>query len=368
MFPKIIGGFLNLTQKCNLKCKYCFVVQRPLEMDYKTAKDAVDFYAKNALEALKVPNINFFGGEPMLKYKEIVKPITEYIRKTYGDYDIGITTNGTLLTEESLKFFKDNNVGVLMSCDGNRESHNLMRPYHSGKGSYDDIDHKLFLKYFPNGAFRPTIDPRSVAYLFENYLWAEQMGYRQMTGIVNVFEDWTDDELKVLENELNKIVDYIVEKKKNNEFYVKYSEMDNMKEQANLIKDPNYYRSKKADIVGCGNCGIGCTGYGSVGATGDLYSCQEMTENKECKDFIIGNIYTGVDDKKRLEIASKFHHHKVKSSEDGRCEKCMLNQVCDGGCAINNYFKYKNLNVADRAYCFYKEQCLKGFLRIEEVK
>ena len=46
--PKIIGGFLNLTQRCNLKCKYCFVVQQPKEMTFQVAKDAADFFANNA--------------------------------------------------------------------------------------------------------------------------------------------------------------------------------------------------------------------------------------------------------------------------------------------------------------------------------
>ena len=149
MLPKISGGFLNLTQKCNLKCKYCFVTQQPKEMDYKTAKDAVDFYAKNALDNLDIPDITFFGGEPLLKFEYIIKPLVEYIRKRYGDFEISVTTNGTLLDEEKLKFLRDNNVGLLLSIDGDKETQNHNRPFHSGKGSFDEIDVDLILKYYP---------------------------------------------------------------------------------------------------------------------------------------------------------------------------------------------------------------------------
>ena len=116
--PKIYRGFLNLTQKCNLKCKYCFVLQQPKEMTLETAIDAVNFYAKNALEEGTEPSLTLFGGEPMLKYEEIIVPLIKYIRENYGYYDIGITTNGTLLNREVYEFFKENDVGMLLSLDG----------------------------------------------------------------------------------------------------------------------------------------------------------------------------------------------------------------------------------------------------------
>ena len=41
--PLISSAFLNVTQKCNLTCKYCFVCQQPKEITYKTAQDAAKF-------------------------------------------------------------------------------------------------------------------------------------------------------------------------------------------------------------------------------------------------------------------------------------------------------------------------------------
>ena len=54
--PEISSAFLNLTNACNLACRYCFVKQSPDYMSYQTAKDAADFLAANA-EA-EAPSIN----------------------------------------------------------------------------------------------------------------------------------------------------------------------------------------------------------------------------------------------------------------------------------------------------------------------
>lgn len=364
--PKICGGFVNVTQRCNLACKYCFVVQQPKEMTFEVAKDCADFYARNAIEEKTVPNITFFGGEPMLRFDDIVKPLVEYIRKTYGDYQLDITTNGTLLDEEKLKFFKKNDVGILLSIDGNKKTQNLLRVKHDGSGSFDDIDVKMYLKYNPHGTFRSTLDPRNVEYMYENYLWAKDMGYKSCTMIINVFEKWTDEKYKILTDNLNKIIDYMANEKD----AIEFTEITKYSHEYNLIMDGKAAENRKmlCHCDGCGTCGLGVGRFASCGASGNLYSCQEMTENKDCKDFIIGNIYDGTDDEKRIEIARRFHLDMVNSSNAGRCDKCSLKPVCKGGCVINNYFNNGNLNIVSEPHCVYQEMCYESYKKLLEIK
>ena len=97
---------LNVTNACNLQCRYCFVEQKPQYMTLQIAKDAVDFLYNNVKRKREIyknnnikGNINFFGGEPMLLFKEIIVPLVEYVENTYPEvFTFGITTNGTLLT------------------------------------------------------------------------------------------------------------------------------------------------------------------------------------------------------------------------------------------------------------------------------
>lgn len=366
--PKICGGFLNLTQKCNLKCKYCFVVQQPLEMDYKTAKDAVIFYAKNALEEKREPMITFFGGEPMLRYKEVVKPLVKFIRSTYGDFDISITTNGTLNNEEVYEFFKKNNVGMLLSIDGMKEIQDFNRPYHNGRGSFDDIDVQLYLKYYPNGTFRATVDPGTVHLLYENYLWGEEQGFKHCSFIVNASGEWTTEKVNIFKSELDKVSSHVIEAIKANRSYMKYNEIDKMSSEYNLIQsiDENYFRDTGQDLPACGTCGLGGNCFGSIGSSGNIYSCQEMSENPEHDEFIIGNIYSGVDDSKRTKLVNSFNTKNVSSTKKGRCNNCKLNQVCNGKCVLKCFWDNGTLDTMPEILCESYEYYYMKYVEIKE--
>lgn len=351
--PKICGGFLNLTQKCNLNCRYCFVHQQPLEMDFQTAKDAAIFYANNALNELVTPQVTFFGGEPMLKYKSIIKPLVEFIRETYGDFELSITTNGTLNNEEVYGFFKENDVGMLLSLDGMKEIQDFNRPFHNGKGSYDKIDIDLYLKYYPEGTFRATVDPDTVHLLFENYKWGEEKGFKHCSFIVNSFGDWTDEKMNIFKSELDKVANHVIEARKNNRSYMIYNEIEKMKDDYNFMQniDNEYFRDKGQHLPACGTCGLGAGRFGSIGSSGNIYSCQEMSENPDHDEFIIGNIYTGVDDKKRMELACSFNFKNVKSTKEGRCETCKLNPICNGRCVLKNFWDNGTLDVMPESLC-----------------
>ena len=118
-FPKITSAFLNLTNACNLACRYCFVKQSPDYMSCRTAQDAADFLAANAGDA--PPSINYFGGEPLMCWDSVIVPLTGYIRARYGErFRLSMTSNCVLMTEDKLRFMKENKIGLLFSMDGDR--------------------------------------------------------------------------------------------------------------------------------------------------------------------------------------------------------------------------------------------------------
>ena len=63
---------LNLTDNCNLKCKYCFTHQHPRDMTLDIAKKAVLWLWENKDPFKEQIHVTFFGGEPMLKFEEII--------------------------------------------------------------------------------------------------------------------------------------------------------------------------------------------------------------------------------------------------------------------------------------------------------
>ena len=63
---------LNLTDACNLACRYCFVQRKPNYMTLDIAKQAFNWIhgnneiVKKEYDSMNVPVITFFGGEPTL--------------------------------------------------------------------------------------------------------------------------------------------------------------------------------------------------------------------------------------------------------------------------------------------------------------
>lgn len=363
MLPKISSAFLVVTQQCNLACKYCFVVQKNKKMSYKVAQDSADFIYKNAKEQKQRPSINFFGGEPLLRWDDIIVPLTKYIRGKYGDnFGLSMTTNGVLLDKEKLEFMKKNNIGFMVSIDGNKKTSDSNRCMHDGKSSYDILEPKIpmFLKYNPNMTCRMTLDHDNVAEYFNNHKWAVEHGYNNTFSIVNVFSDWSEEEKKELKKQVYLLADYYLELimqgkhivfKPFYDMFAKYHKNKSLKE--------GYFRDACQNIPACGRCGLGASRFASIGADGTLYSCQEMADNFE-KGYIfkIGDIYNGEDEEARQNIIKQFNTKKVYCENHiYKCEECKLNRICDGGCTINNYFKTGDLNCMPAILCYYY-QCL----------
>lgn len=60
----------------------------------------------------------------------------EQKRKTFH---FTITTNGTLLDKDKIDFINEHMDNVVISLDGRKYVHDMMRIYRNGSGSYDDI-------------------------------------------------------------------------------------------------------------------------------------------------------------------------------------------------------------------------------------
>ena len=125
---------LSITDECNLRCKYCFVKKHPNYITFDKCKQIVDLITENNKNKF---NIDFFGGEPMLMYNEIIVPTILYAEEIQANIKFNITTNGTLLNEERLQFLKEHNVSLLLSIDGNKETQDYNRPTIDNKSSFN---------------------------------------------------------------------------------------------------------------------------------------------------------------------------------------------------------------------------------------
>jgi len=138
---------MQVTQNCNLRCKYCaygggYENQRTHSnktMPLETMKKCVDFLMERSRDMSEV-YVAFYGGEPLLEIEKI-KSCIDYINDNYEGRTVKyvLTTNGTLFDEATVNVLEENEITVMISFDGPKELHNINRVYHDGKGSFDDI-------------------------------------------------------------------------------------------------------------------------------------------------------------------------------------------------------------------------------------
>lgn len=138
---------------CNLRCRYCYYLEKSKLYPAGGAGREPKLFMTDALleefisqyiEAQTMPSVMFtwHGGESLLRtpafYRRVLDLQRKYARRGV-QIDNCIQTNGTLITDEWCRFFKDNGWLVGVSIDGPREFHDRYRLTPSGAGSFDDV-------------------------------------------------------------------------------------------------------------------------------------------------------------------------------------------------------------------------------------
>lgn len=177
---------LNITERCNLRCRYCGYSGTYYYERTHTERSMSDEVIKKSLNFfLSVPYkperkcISFYGGEPLLEIKKI-KNIVEYIsEKTKDKYYFSMTTNGTLLIEEVIRFLVKNGFDLLISLDGPDWIHDKYRVDQKGNPTFKKIirnlatiknlDSKYYEKIGFSVVLTPSSSPLELDEFFENF-------------------------------------------------------------------------------------------------------------------------------------------------------------------------------------------------------
>ena len=147
---------LNVTNKCNLACTYCYEYgedkivdtkygKQPKFMSEDTAEESVEFLLRESKHQ-EVAHLTFFGGETLLNFP-VLKKTLAYARRRAAEegkrIEFSLTTNGTLLQPDIIEWLAENQVGVTISIDGPKEVQDGLRVFHNGKGTYDVVLPKI---------------------------------------------------------------------------------------------------------------------------------------------------------------------------------------------------------------------------------
>lgn len=132
---------------CNLNCAYCFYLEKANlypDSSMRMSDRILEEYIRQYIRSQPTPEITFAwqGGEPVLMGIEFYERVVE-LQVKYCPPGVKVLntlqTNGTLLDERLVKFFKQNQFLLGVSMDGPRELHDAYRLDKGGQGSFDRV-------------------------------------------------------------------------------------------------------------------------------------------------------------------------------------------------------------------------------------
>lgn len=363
---------IELTTQCNLRCKYCcyseyYQYSRGYFNSYitfETVKKAVNIYFENFKKVyyrnpLRFPVIGFYGGEPLLNFK-VIKDTVNYIKENYPKLSpfYNITTNALLLTDEIGDFLVENDFSILISLDGDKESHDRNRVKVNGGGSYDLVMKNLnrlrerypeYLKITISACYDPKTDLIKVGNFFDN----EKLFVTKISAIDGVnttyYNQFTQNDFSNYKNNLDFLRNQFLKKalenklEKNSFLYsmigVRYLEFS----YHTMLIDK---RTWLIPYTGC--CIPGEKIYLSV--DGKFHICEKINPN-----YSIGNIEKGIDYEKIASLINSYNEVVCKN-----CENCNITKLCSycfTKCSNNEMF------AMDKQNCILLENNIKETLK-----
>lgn len=184
----------------------------------------MDFLVKNSGNRVNL-EVDFFGGEPLLNW-QVVKDLVHYGRSLeepfHKKFRFTLTTNGVLLNDEILEFVNREMSNIVLSIDGRKEIHDLMRPHRGGQGSYDEV----VPKYIKVAESRNQMNYYVVTFTHNNLDFSKDvmhladLGFKQISVepvVADEKEDYaiTEQDVPMIKEEYDKLAKMIIERKQN---------------------------------------------------------------------------------------------------------------------------------------------------------
>ena len=138
--PHKLTAWLHLTDKCNLRCTYCYLPHESINMTEAIGKAAIDATFRSAIiHNNKAVKLKYAGGEPLLRM-DLIETLHKYALQQAQEKKIElegvILSNGTLLSKDKIERIRQLNLRVMVSLDGIGAVHDIQRSFKEGTGSF----------------------------------------------------------------------------------------------------------------------------------------------------------------------------------------------------------------------------------------
>lgn len=319
------------TTNCNARCYYCLEKGiKTTDMSEETANHVVNFI-KNTYVGKRI-QIMWFGGEPLMNFN-VIESITTQLYNDGYELLTHITTNGSLLTNDMISFFKRyySKISIQITIDEVYDAYSNIK-------RYVDIP--------PEDAFKRIIDncrlviaediylSIRINYLERNFDRATQV----FTEIEKIFHPFEHNMLNIylapitLESGCNTCIG-----DSNNDSFNKVVKFHRDHNVTNIrAKDEDQQvLSSFCLLPKSGSCGAHRKNNIVVRADGVLFKCHRLANEDK---YSVGDLQSGID------VSSENYTSLVTHiMTDERCASCNVLPLCQGGCSVIKMLYDRNM-------------------------
>ena len=355
---------LNISNKCNLRCKYCYAnggIYKSNEdlMSEDVLKKSLDVFF-NHFNKIKI--IQIFGGEPTLNIPAI-KYICKYIDYKYNNNEIselpniGMVTNGIILTDEIIELIKKYHIKITISFDGQPVVNDKMRVFPDGSGTSHTVMNNIKRLKSETG------EPNTIEVTYNKYHEANNISISDIIEFINV--NFKNVAVHIAPAGGNSKCDFVLKDR-----YAFINSVDDIF-QSIVNGDPinyslvqriiNILHTKQYNSHIC-QAGINSL---SVSSQGDIYPCFIFTDDEALKVGNIFDVNVFQSDKYNDSINQFISFNKFTN---GKCNNCFNNTLCSGCLGMDYMEKGRMFELSEITCDMYKKMVEKVIVNLLMLK
>ena len=333
---------IKLTNNCNLNCSYCYHRQdKSRNMQLSLTLEQIDLMIRQLMRHNeRRAQFIWHGGEPLLAGIDTFRFIADK-QKEYNTKNLivsnSVQTNGTLLDEEYIEFFKKNNFSIGISIDGPYR-------YHAEKRGTTQAEYDTILNSIDSinraGARLGTlcvIGKHHLGHAKEiiDLLTDHQIAHIGFLPCLVIGEDQEIDTSTTLSPE--EYGCFMMEL-----FDAWCSSGNECLSIRNFDDCIRFFRGKRArNCTSCHECGD----YLTVTPDGGIYLCDNFSATENHRVGCLEEGFSGIEDT----LPMKWLKAALNNIPSG-CEKCRYFKACFGGCIYQRWIADPSMS-GKQYYC-----------------
>lgn len=337
-----------VTQRCNLRCEYCYIDKDETTLDVPTASAIVDWiYTRAAGAADEKIDIGLFGGEPLLVF-DVVRAVVELI-EAHPAYErdrviLSVISNGTIFTPAIAEFLRAHGVRYALSFDGPPDVQNRFRRFASGRGSADLVERnaRAALEAFGWIPVNAVLHPETFRRAPDTIRYLASLGLRQIYLTPDYSAPWTRQDVEALPAVCDAMAElYVDAHVRGTPLFL--SPIDG--KIAALLRGG--YRADE-------RCRMGTAEF-AFSPLGQIYPCERLIGCGRTSRHSIGSVGT-----------------EVRATDDAaprrpECDACPLADFCVHWCGCSNFFATGDYGRTSPVICAFERASIAAAARAFEV-